>query len=95
MALTPAEKQRRYRERRKANMPPVHYRSPHDRRSRPQRWRDAVAVLVELQEHYAAWLDNLPENLVETALGERLQAIAELDLDALQEVELPRGYGRD
>ena len=95
MALTPAEKQRRYRERQKAGRPPVRYRRPRDRRSRPQQWRDAVAALVDLQEHYQAWLDNLPENLVETALGEKLQAIADLDLDSLQEAELPRGYGRD
>ena len=49
MALDAAEKQRRYRERRKAGMSPVRYRRPLDRRSKPQRWRDAVEVLLTLQ----------------------------------------------
>jgi hypothetical protein len=30
----------------------VRYRKPADRRSRPQRWRDAVAELIELQADY-------------------------------------------
>ena len=37
------------------------------RRSRPQRWRDAVAELVSLQDEYRAWLDSLPDNLAESA----------------------------
>jgi hypothetical protein len=37
----------------------------------------------------------LPESLRETAIAEALQAIAELDLDALSAIEPPRGYGRD
>ena len=49
MAPTPAEKQRRYRERLKAGHRPVHTRKSRDRRSRPQRWRDAVAELLMLQ----------------------------------------------
>ncbi len=68
MALTPAEKQRRYRERRKAGIPAVHTRKPRDRRSRAQRWRDAVAELGTLQEHYRDCLDRLPESLIDTAL---------------------------
>jgi hypothetical protein len=32
--------------------PRVRYRRPADQRSRPQRWRDAVAELVELQAEY-------------------------------------------
>ncbi len=52
MVLTPAEKQRRYRERLKAGIPPVRYRKSRDRRSRAQRWCDAVAELCTLQEHY-------------------------------------------
>ena len=43
------------------------YRKPADRRSRPQRWRDAVAELVELQDEYRAWLDSLPDNLAESS----------------------------
>ena len=95
MALTPAEKQRRYRERRKAGIPPVHHRRPRDRRSRAQRWRDAVAELGALQEHYRDCLDRLPDPLRDTAYGERLQAVADADIEALAEVEPPRGYGRD
>lgn len=95
MALSSAEKQRRYRERLKAGVHPVRYRKPRDRRSRAQRWRDAVAELLELKDHYATCLDNLPEALRDTAYGERLQAIAEADVEALEALDLPLGYGRD
>ena len=95
MALTPAEKQRRYRERRKAGIPPVHVRKPPDRRSRPQRWRDAVAELRALQEHYRDCLDRLTGTLGDTLYGERLQAIADVDIETLEEIEPPLGYGRD
>jgi hypothetical protein len=37
MILNNAERQRRYRERRKAQAPVVHHRHPVDRRSRPER----------------------------------------------------------
>ena len=95
MALTPAEKQRRYRERLKAGAPRVRTRKPRDRRSRPQRWHDAVAELRALQEHYRDCLDKLPNALCDTPYGERLQAIADADIEALVEIEPPRGYGRD
>ena len=95
MALTPAEKQRRYRERRKAGIPAVHTRKPRDRRSRAQRWRDAVAELGALQEHYRTCLDRLPDSLRDTAYGERLQIIVEADIEALEEIDPPCGYGRD
>ena len=98
MTLTPAEKQRRYRERLKAGAAPVHIRKPRDRRSRPQRWCDAVAELRALQEHYRDCLDKLdklPDALCGTPYGERLQAIADVNIEALEEIEPPRGYGRD
>ena len=95
MALDAAEKQRRYRERRKAGMPPVRTRRPLDRRSKPQRWRDAVETLVALQAAYREWHARLPENLLATRLGEKLEIIAELDLEALQDIDPPQGYGRD
>jgi len=95
MALPNAERQRRYRERRKAQQPRLLYRSPQDRRSRPQRWQDAVRALVDLQGEYQAWLDNLPDNLRESALAHRLEAICGLDLAELESVEPPRGFGRD
>jgi hypothetical protein len=52
-------------------------------------------MLVELQEEYRAWLDELPTNLDGSPLADKLQVIAELDLEELQAIDLPRGYGRD
>jgi hypothetical protein len=54
-----------------------------------------VTTLVELQEEYRAWLDHLPTNLDGSPLADKLQAIAELDLEELQAIDPPRGYGRD
>lgn len=68
---------------------------PSIRKTRPQRWRAAVAELVALQDEYAVWLDALPEALRDSATGEALEAIVELDLNDLIAIEPPRGYGRD
>ena len=95
MALTNAQRQRRYRARRKAQQPRAQYRRPHDRRSRPQRWQDAVRTLLDLQGEYQEWLDNLPDALRESAIAHKLEAICGLDLAELEHVEPPRGYGRD
>jgi hypothetical protein len=65
------------------------------RRSRPQRWHEAVAELLALQSECAAWLDALPEALRDGATGEALQAIVDLDLDELTAIEPPCGFGRD
>jgi len=91
--MTNAERQARYRAR-VAARPVIHYRRAADRRSRTQRWRDAVAELVALQAEYAQWFQTLPD-LHNTATGEALQAIADLDLSDLLVIEPPRGYGRD
>lgn len=78
-------------------------------KSRPQRWQDAVeragAALEDLQglqEEYAEWRDNLPENLADSAISEKLGEVCDTDIDNLiSEVEelgnldLPRGFGRD
>jgi hypothetical protein len=93
--MTNAERQARYRFARATALPVIHYRRVADRRSRVQRWRDAVAVLITLQAEYRAWLQALPESLQEGATAEALQAIDELDLDELQAIEPPRGFGRD
>ena len=93
-ALTGAERQARWRVRH-AGTTVVRYRRPTDRRSRPQRWREAVAELLALQADYAAWYDALPEATREGATGEALEAIVELDLDELAAIEPPRGFGRD
>ena len=96
-ALSNAERQARHRARRhdQKPMPVTRYRRPADRRSRSQRWCDAVSELVSLQPEYVAWLDSLPDSLRATPTGEALQAIADFDLDALADINPPRGYGRD
>ena len=95
--LSNAERQARHRARRQAEQTTVavRYRRPADRRTRPQRWRDAVAELLALQADYIAWIDALPDSLRDTATAEALQAIVDLDLDALTAITPPRGYGRD
>lgn len=92
--LTGAERQARYRLRH-ARAPVVRYRRPIDRRSRHQRWHDAVAELIALQDEYAQWFEALPEPLRDTATGEALQAVIDLDLDDLVAIEPPHGFGRD
>jgi hypothetical protein len=93
--MTAAERQARYRASHTDRAPKIRYRRPSDRRSRPQRWRDAVDELVELQEEYRAWLDALPPSLVDSATAEALRAICDLDLSELQGIDPPRGFGRD
>ena len=88
MGLSNAERQKRFRERRKAEQPRIHYR-------RPQRWRDAVQTLMDLQADYQGWLDNLPDSLQASMLAERLEAICEYDFGDLEALEPPRGFGRD
>jgi hypothetical protein len=96
-ALSNAERQARYRARRMAQPAPSapRPRRSADRRSRPQRWRDAVSELLSLQAAYANWLAALPDSLQGSATAEALEAIVELDLIDLAGVEPPRGYGRD
>ena len=96
-ALSNAERQARHRARQQADatIPEVSSRRPVDRRSRPQRWRDAVAELLALQAEYAAWAEALPDGLRDNATGEALQAIVNFDLSGLASLEPPRGYGRD
>jgi hypothetical protein len=95
--LSNAERQARYRTRHQANEPrlPIRYRRPIDRRSRPQRWDDAITELLALQAEYAAWFEAIPENLRDGPTAEALQAIVELDLEELRVITPPRGYGRD
>ncbi len=82
-AMTLAERQARHRAAHAADMATtvkVRYRRPADRRSRPQRWRDAVAELIELQADYQQWLDGLPESLADTPTADALRAVCDLDL---------------
>ena len=96
MALTSAERQRRYRERRAAGEPVRQFTTvvTTGRRTRPRRWADAVAELRILQAEYEAWRDQLPESLAESRTAELLEGVCDVDLDAL-DVDLPRGFGRD
>jgi hypothetical protein len=96
-ALSDAERQARYRARLKAEAetPKIRYRRPADRRSRPQRWHDAIAELLALQAYYLAWHEALPDSLRDTPTDEALQAIVDLDLTDLAAIVPPRGYGRD
>ena len=64
-------------------------------RSRPQRWRNAVAELLTLQSEYAKWLAALPDSLSDSPTADALEAIVALDLTELADIEPPRGYGRD
>ena len=95
VALTPAQRQARRRARRRQQNHPLP--APPARRipPRPQRWAAAVATLIDLRDQYQAWLDNLPASLEGSPLAEKLQAIVELDLEELQAIDPPRGYGRD
>ena len=54
-----------------------------------------MVTLIDLQDDYRAWLDNLPANLEGSRLAEKLQAITDIDLDELQAIDPPRSYGRD
>jgi hypothetical protein len=93
--MTPAERQVRHRAKLRQHGRTT-LTSPGPRTPpRPRRWAAAVAALIILQDEYRAWLDNLPPNLEGSRLAEKLQAIAELDLDELQAIDPPRGYGRD
>jgi hypothetical protein len=95
-SLTVAERQARHRAklRQQSDGPPR--MAPARRRPpRPERWAAAVGKLIALPDEYRGWLDNLPENLEASRLADKLQAITELDLEELQAVDLPRGYGRD
>jgi hypothetical protein len=93
--MTPAERQARHRARLRQQSQTMPGSMSRRVPPRPQRWAAAVAALVDLQDEYRAWLDNLPANLEGSRLAEKLQAIAELDLDELQAIDPPRGYGRD
>ena len=94
-AMTDAERQARYRAARATGTPVTRTRRPADHRSRVRRWHDAVAELTALQAQYAAWLEALPSNLQDSTIADALQRICDFHLAELQEIEPPRGFGRD
>jgi hypothetical protein len=103
--MSVAERSAAYRARRKAELEaagkaPVvrlRYRRPADRRSRPQRWAEAVETLADLIDDYQSWRDSLPTGVADSYLAQRLDDLIELrDLvDQLAAAELPKGFGRD
>ena len=95
MPLTAAQRQARRRAKRRQPSGPPSAAPPRRLPPRPTRWATAVAALIALQDEYRAWLDNLPDNLEGSKLADKLQAIAELDLEELHAIDPPRGYGRD
>jgi len=96
LALTGAERQARYRARQDNGLlAPVRGPAKARKLTRPQRWNAAVTVLLTIQAEYAAWLQAMPEATRDTATGEALLAITDLDLDELATVQPPRGFGRD
>ena len=103
-AATPAERSAAYRARRKVTAAAaptkpvvVRYRRPADRRSRPERWADAVQTLVDMLDRFQTWRDNLPSSLADSPTAEALDAVLELrgHVEDLQAVQLPKGFGRD
>lgn len=71
----------------------------------------AISNLDEIKSEYQDWLDNLPENLQNSGLSEKLTAVCDLELsiDSLsgeiddvenviseaEGIDLPLGFGRD
>lgn len=69
---------------------------------------DAASALRDVKDEYQEWLDSLPDSLRDSPVGEKLQAVSDLDaevdddLDGLRTladeaegIDLPLGWGRD
>ena len=99
-----AERQQACRARRKACLagqaPPPPVMSTKKRRppSRPARLMALEMAVRELQSDYERWLDRLPDSLSDGDLAQRLQeTIEQFDAvaDLLNDIDPPKGYGRD
>jgi hypothetical protein len=78
-------------------------------KSRPDRWSAAVSralsgleELVEIQQEYAEWKENLGDSFEGSQTKEKLEAVCELDLEEAkgtveeaESVDLPMGFARD
>lgn len=97
MAMTDAERAKRYRERRNEGVKPVQYRRPADRRSKPRQWEEAVQTLIDLLDGYQDWRDAMPPGVADSATAQKLDDMLELrDLvEQLQAADPPKGFGRD
>lgn len=70
---------------------------------------EAIGAIRDVQSEYEDWQSNLPENLTDSALGQKLAEVVDLDLepdeddlgamveavDNAEGIDLPRGFGRD
>jgi len=71
---------------------------------------EALDEVREVQSEYENWRDNIPENLQQSAVYEKLEMICDLDLDLvenldvdsidsglseLENADFPMGFGRD
>src|SRR4051794_34550354 len=98
MALSNAERQARFVARLKAGIAPTKQaKTPQDRRSRPQRWKDAI---TELQGCLDAWQEGggaIQEPLADGAYALKLDAMFELQglVEQLDAADPPLGFGRD
>jgi hypothetical protein len=56
-----------------------------------------VQTLADMLDQFQEWRDNLPSSLKDSATAEALDAVLELrgQVEDLQAVELPKGFGRD
>src|ERR1035437_3690458 len=72
MAQSGAERQRRYRERRRAGEKLIHSRLPADRRRRPAQWDAACNILMRILDSYQDWRDNMPPGAADSTTAERL-----------------------
>jgi hypothetical protein len=98
--MTGAERQARYRARLASETdtdhPPAHVpRGKTARLTRPQRWTAASGELAALIAEYRAWYEAMPEHLRDTPTGAALLAMTELDLEEINSIQLPKGFGRD
>jgi hypothetical protein len=98
-ALSNAERQARHRAKMhmlalRASLPAKRPKAA-ARRSRSQRWNEALAELLAVQAECAAWFEALPESLCESSTADALQEMIDLDLEAIAAVQPPQGYGRD
>jgi hypothetical protein len=96
-ALSNAERQARHRAKMLALRPPLPVKHPKAaaRRSRSKRWNDALAELLAVQAECAARFEALPESLRESPTADVLQQMIDRDLEAIDAVQPPLGYGRD
>lgn len=77
--------------------------------SAKEEFEAAVEDLRGVHSEYEEWHGNLPENLQNGTLGEKLQAVVDLDMDSAEVdlsgaetlmdeaegIDLPLGFGRD